>query len=298
MMQAILWFNVLGFSLMCAAFVLALLYWIQGAPGWLKYYLLYHLFYMAWLAIMTFASFNIYLLGLSPDSFGITISLLHSALSAGILLTYPPLILKLTGTAPRPRNQLPFFLLPIVLIAVMVFTIFYRTETILVGLNVTYNALLLFLSAYGLRAMRRQPVFGLRAVMKVFLRLSLLLYLFVIVLTPLFFLIPRDLSSSLAVFFNGLFCFIWGTVMTVHLIRRFASPEAANTDLPEAFKDFYRITRRESEILELLLQGKGSQEIGDALFISRRTVETHLYNIYRKTRAANRVELINRIRSF
>jgi DNA-binding CsgD family transcriptional regulator len=86
--------------------------------------------------------------------------------------------------------------------------------------------------------------------------------------------------------------------MTIHLIRRFAAPESSFTELPEAFKDFYRITRREAEILELLLEGIGSQEIGDRLFISRRTVETHLYNLYRKTKTANRVELINRIRSF
>ncbi len=298
MMQAVLWFNIFGFTIMFAAFILALLYWLQGAPVWLKYYLLYHLFYMAWLGIMTFASFNIHLLDAPPESFGITLSLLHTGLSIGIVFAYPLLILTLTRANPRLRQQQLFLMVPILLVAVLIVALFIRITPLLFALNLLYNIFLLSLSVYGLRAVQNQPVFGLRAVMKVFLRLSLLLYLFVVLSTPVFFLLPRDFASSLGVFFNGLFCFIWGSVMTVHLIRRFAAPEASRTELPEAFKDFYRITRREGEILEQLLQGKGSQEIGDALFISRRTVETHLYNLYRKTKTGGRIELINRIRSF
>jgi DNA-binding CsgD family transcriptional regulator len=297
-MQAVLWFNILGFTLMFAAFVLALLYWMRGAPDWLKYYLLYHFFYMAWQAVMSVASLNIHLLGVPPESFGLSLALTRAALSAGIILSYPPFILRLTGKPPKPQVQLPIYVLPVLLIAATLFSVFYSYLPAIITINVIYNAFLLFLSYYGLRALQRQPVHGLRAVMKVFLRLSLLLYLFVVLTTPLFFLIPRDLSSSIGLFLNGLFSFLWGAIMTVHLIRRFSAPEAGENRLPEAFKDFYRITRREEEILEQLLRGKNSQEIGDALFISRRTVETHLYNLYRKTKTSNRVELINRIGSF
>lgn len=54
----------------------------------------------------------------------------------------------------------------------------------------------------------------------------------------------------------------------------------------------YNITDREKEILQLVFQGKSSKEIGDTLFISPRTVDNHLYNIYQKTNTKNRVQLV------
>jgi DNA-binding NarL/FixJ family response regulator len=51
-------------------------------------------------------------------------------------------------------------------------------------------------------------------------------------------------------------------------------------------------SRREREILELLSQGKTSREIGDHLFISERTVESHRKNMIEKANVNNTVELI------
>ena len=58
----------------------------------------------------------------------------------------------------------------------------------------------------------------------------------------------------------------------------------------------YGITGREKEIILALAEGKSNQEIGDAFFISRRTVKNHIYNIYKKLEIKNRVELINLLR--
>lgn len=41
-------------------------------------------------------------------------------------------------------------------------------------------------------------------------------------------------------------------------------------------------TTRELEVIDLIAQGLNSQEIGDSLFISKHTVDTHRKNIYRK----------------
>jgi len=45
----------------------------------------------------------------------------------------------------------------------------------------------------------------------------------------------------------------------------------------------YSLTKREIEIIELVVQGKSSKEIGDILFISKHTVDTHRRNIIQKT---------------
>ncbi|HPS43530.1 MAG TPA: helix-turn-helix transcriptional regulator [Treponemataceae bacterium] len=52
------------------------------------------------------------------------------------------------------------------------------------------------------------------------------------------------------------------------------------------------LSARESEIAALLAEGKTNGEIAELLFISQKTVETHLSNIFRKMRVSNRVQLV------
>ena len=54
------------------------------------------------------------------------------------------------------------------------------------------------------------------------------------------------------------------------------------------------LSRREEEILRLLASGLTDREIGEALMISTRTVETHVSNILRKLDARNRAEASRR----
>lgn len=51
------------------------------------------------------------------------------------------------------------------------------------------------------------------------------------------------------------------------------------------------LTRRELEVLRLLARGYTYREIGQELFISVKTVETHASNILRKTQQSNRYQL-------
>ncbi len=51
------------------------------------------------------------------------------------------------------------------------------------------------------------------------------------------------------------------------------------------------LTRRELEVLRLLARGYTYKEIGEELFISIKTVETHASNILRKTQMSNRHQL-------
>ncbi len=55
----------------------------------------------------------------------------------------------------------------------------------------------------------------------------------------------------------------------------------------------YQITAREKQIIEMILLGRSNKEIGDKLFISRKTVDNHIYRIFQKTAVKNRVELLN-----
>lgn len=54
------------------------------------------------------------------------------------------------------------------------------------------------------------------------------------------------------------------------------------------------ITKREKEILSLLLSGKGNKEIAEALEISKRTAEVHRFNLMKKLQVKNLIELANK----
>lgn len=48
------------------------------------------------------------------------------------------------------------------------------------------------------------------------------------------------------------------------------------------FAKLYGLSKRETEILELILEGKTNQEIADELFLALGTVKTHVHNILKK----------------
>ncbi|MEL6581918.1 MAG: response regulator transcription factor [Cyanobacteria bacterium J06607_15] len=59
-------------------------------------------------------------------------------------------------------------------------------------------------------------------------------------------------------------------------------------ELPKKLK----LTQRETEVLELLIEGRSNIEIGQQLHLSHRTIEKYVSSLLRKSELNNRVELI------
>ncbi|MBD3627813.1 response regulator transcription factor [Cyclobacterium sp.] len=57
----------------------------------------------------------------------------------------------------------------------------------------------------------------------------------------------------------------------------------------------YDITKREKQILRMIAEGIGNKEIAQQLGKSIRTIETHRFNIMKKLRVSNVVELLKKI---
>ena len=51
-----------------------------------------------------------------------------------------------------------------------------------------------------------------------------------------------------------------------------------------------RLTKREVEVLSMIAQGYSSKEAADLLYLSKRTVDFHLANVYEKLGVSNRVQ--------
>jgi len=68
-----------------------------------------------------------------------------------------------------------------------------------------------------------------------------------------------------------------------------------STLVPSASEDqIVKLTKREIEVLTLVVQGNSSKEVADKLFVSKRTVDFHLANIYDKLHVSNRVQAFRR----
>jgi DNA-binding CsgD family transcriptional regulator len=57
----------------------------------------------------------------------------------------------------------------------------------------------------------------------------------------------------------------------------------------------FKLTRRETEVVHLISDGKKFKEIAQTLFISERTVTTHAEKIYRKVGVNNKLELLRKV---
>ncbi len=70
------------------------------------------------------------------------------------------------------------------------------------------------------------------------------------------------------------------------------SPRLAAAMLDEARKDDALISAREEEVLQLVADGFGTNEIAEQLYISGKTVKNHLASIYEKLNARDRTQAV------
>ncbi len=80
-------------------------------------------------------------------------------------------------------------------------------------------------------------------------------------------------------------------------LRKLNNPRRLNLDL----EDYYhkkRLSLREQEVLNHLIQGKSYKEIAIVLSISIETVKKHASNIYKKTKTHSKFELKYNILEF
>jgi len=71
------------------------------------------------------------------------------------------------------------------------------------------------------------------------------------------------------------------------------SPKKAKRACLVVYLGSHGISKREKDIVELIVSGHSNNEIADKLYISLSTVKSHLYSIYRKLDISSRMELLS-----
>jgi DNA-binding CsgD family transcriptional regulator len=122
---------------------------------------------------------------------------------------------------------------------------------------------------------------------------------FIVQILLLNFSIGVPIASLVFIFLLFSFHVIPIFLLNIYLGKTYVEPELLLSlgDMLVHFAEKYDISKRETEIIEMVWSGRSNREISDSLFISLQTVKDHVHRIYLKTGVKNRVQLINLIRS-
>jgi DNA-binding CsgD family transcriptional regulator len=154
------------------------------------------------------------------------------------------------------------------------------------------SAYLLYVGIVLYRAGRRGDRGTVNALLR---RVGLLLLIFAPVSTLLYGLIdlvPPEARPYVSLDF--LFMVVLSAIAISVFVRHLAMPQTLmdSDALSAGFIRAFGITPREAEVIGLVGRGLSNKEIADRMHVSLTTTRTHLYNIFQKTGAGSRVDLL------
>ena len=157
---------------------------------------------------------------------------------------------------------------------------------------------LLWCFVFSMVRINAQPITGILTIVKA--QLTLLLVFFPFFLLDMFHtevhkLVP--IISTQVWYTPFFFIFLNGIILHVLKHQRLLPPKPVTTNDMNYRHHFqrYHVSKREAEVIQLLLDGLTASEIAKQLYISESTVKKHLQSIYEKTDVRNRVELIKKL---
>ena len=83
------------------------------------------------------------------------------------------------------------------------------------------------------------------------------------------------------------------------IMSNFVNGNTTTASKTKEFKELpFKLTKREKQILSLVLELKNNKDIADELKISKRTAEVHRFNLMKKLEVKNLMELTNKAKEF
>lgn len=122
----------------------------------------------------------------------------------------------------------------------------------------------------------------------------------------------RNLFEDIqSIFYAGYSCYIFMEIVTEDRKKAAITENASKETVPKlvpyysiseidlkTFSEEYSLTKREQQVLKLLLEDKTNQEMQEMLVIALGTVKNHIHNIYQKTNVSKRSQLLMLVNEF
>lgn len=292
-----LWSNIIAFACMVSSIGLSAIVRARKRRAWLDWYLVYAGSYTLWTLLFSLHFFFSVYETSPPAGYATFTAYVRVVLSAAIILSLPALF---SSVAKSRRAASWLWLCGLVLGALFfvagLLTRVWSVFSYGAGINVAYNALLGSFCVIGLFVLQdaREP--SARRTLPGFLMVSVIFYA-VAVSAGLVLLVTGRNVAIVSSFAISLYCIPWAVVM-LSAQGRYIVGGADDTGVPDSFCSDFSLTPSEREVVALLVEGKANAEIADIRCVSLKTVETHLYHVYRKIGVRNRVELVRRIASY
>lgn len=312
MEQFILWFNIIAFTLLFASLGVTSIVWSRARPRWLRSYLIYLATYAFFTIFNTYGFFSRVYLPQMPPFVSALLLLITFVVALVLLMVVPWFIRTLVPPERAARQRVVAVVIAAAFLVMMALSIAKPEWKLDTPGSFLLNGYLGVVTLRGLLHLRGSGLAGSGSAgsssaesrpggpVIPFLYLSGVFYLIVAfqsLVLPL--TAPPLLAGQIEVLTAGLICLLWGGLtMSSAIFTGIPDPPPVAITPTEAFFTRFAITPREAEIVTLLLEGKNNKEIATALFISPRTIEAHVYNIYRKCAVRNRIELARKVASF
>lgn len=132
----------------------------------------------------------------------------------------------------------------------------------------------------------------------IFYNISLVFVMLLLLSIASSFIIENSIVEAIKYILTPVYLFIISVLSIVFSYKYFSQPPFFTDNmLTDHFLSTFNISKRENDVILQAMRGHTTKEISDKLFISFKTVESHLYRIYSKTNVSNRVQLINLIQT-
>jgi DNA-binding CsgD family transcriptional regulator len=295
---------ILGFYLLAllagtAALSMTFMIWQRHRKAVIRRYGLFLLaLYLLLLAFM--ADLYIRIMGWSAaEAARHVLWILYAAGGLTFIICAPPFYDALLGLKAHTWKRLLFFALDSVTVLAAVLNLVVPS---LGFTGILLNVILFALIAYGLALIAvNLHTLGertLRRALTAFFVLSLCFFPLMYIDAAMSYLPFLRIFSFLEGLAEPLYFLVLNALGIAFGLRYLNRPAYAEADrLTDYFVTKFKITGREQEIIRLLLEGASGRLIGERLFISSKTVENHVYNLYQKLGVKNRVQLFRLIRA-
>ncbi len=293
-----LWFNIIAFTLLFASLGVTSIVWSRARPRWLRPYLIY---------LATYGFFSRVYLPQMPPFVSALLLLVTFVVALVLLMVVPWFIRTLVPPERTARQRVVAMVIAAAFLVMMALSIAKPEWKLDTPGAFLLNGYLGVVTLRGLLHLRGSGSAGSSLAESrpggpviPFLYLSGVFYLIVAIQSVVLPLAaPPLLAGQIEVLTAGLICLLWGGLtMSSAIFTGIPDPPPVAITPAEAFFTRFSITPREGEIVTLLLEGRNNKEIATTLCISPRTIEAHVYNIYRKCAVRNRIELARKVASF
>jgi len=298
MIHVTLWLNIVALAAFFTSLSLALLSWVHKPYRWVKSCLWYLTCLALYQFVFTFYFFMRLYVEDIPGELITALIVVQAAFSTAAVLMLPITILKFLKLKIT-RTRAIVILIPVLsMVIITPLIVSFGLPVLTKTLNMTLYTYIAVLSLYAFVKSRSLALTRDAKVLRYFYIINASFnLLFLVDASFLHLRLSTDLPAIVLIV--PVYILSWALLFIIWFFPvSLISGKNGDELSVETFVKNYDLTPRERDIAAKLLAGKTSGEIGEELFISGRTVETHIYNIFRKCDVSSRIELISLIRKF